>query len=140
MIGKYIFSKLSAITAITDLIESGGTVRLYPVVAPLETTTPYVIYRVTGIIPRDDWKGGPAEKDNYNVSFSIVERGDGSTEAGENLETLFEAIRSGLEYVADTAGGVTVEQCIYLPSGADDIDPNTGLIFKTLDMQFSVVR
>lgn len=136
MIGKYIYEVLTDVTAITNLV---GT-RIYPIAAPLETAVPYITYRTTSIEPRDGAKDGPAQKDNYFVAFNIFESPEKPDEALENIETLFDAVRVALEWQAGTVGGVTVEQCIYLPSGSDEIDDTTGLIFKTASYVFSVVR
>lgn len=140
MISKHIFAQLSAVSAITDLVQSGGVTRIYPVAAPLETATPYITYRTTQIIPKTASKDGPATKDDYLVEFNIFNAADKPNEALENIETLFEEIRQTFDFVASTAGGVTVEHCEYLPSGGDSIDDTTGHIFKNAQYTFRVVR
>lgn len=140
MISKYIFAQLSAVSAITDLVQSGGVTRIYPVAAPFETATPYITYRTTSIIPKTASKDGPSTKDDYLVEINIFNAPDRPDEALETIETLFEEIRQALDFVADTAGGVTVEHAEYLPSGADSIDDTTGHIFKNAQFTFRVVR
>lgn len=136
MIGKYIYGVLTNVSAITTLT---GT-RIYPVAAPLETATPYITYRVALIDPRDAHKDGPAEKDNYTVVFNVFESTEKPNEALDNIETIFDAIRVALEWQAQTVNGVTVEHCQFLPSGEEEIDPETGLFFKQGRYVFSVFR
>lgn len=136
MTSKYIYAKLTANAAITALC---GT-RIYPVGAPFETRTPYITYRTINIIPKTYSKEGPSPKDDYLVEFNIFNAADKPKEALEDIETLFEEIRQTFDFVASTAGGVTVEHCEYMPSGGDSIDDTTGHIFKNAQYTFRVVR
>lgn len=107
-IGQYIYAKLAATTAVTDLV---GT-RIYPVFLPQDAAYPAIVFLADNV-PHSTTKTQAADKDKATVTFHIW----ASAAQGENgyaaLDNIDEAIRDALDYVEATAGSVTVEVAHY---------------------------
>lgn len=124
MIGKAIFARLGAVSAVTSLIAT----RVYAFPAPADVTRPYVTYQmisnprertidgVTGLtrarMQLDCWAATPAE-----------------------AEDVAAAVRQALEGFAGTAGGVTVKYA-RSEDEADTFNEPTDLQGKRLDFIF----
>lgn len=113
-IGQYIYAKLAATTAVTDLV---GT-RIYPVYMPQDAAYPCIVYMADNV-PHHLVKDQPSDLDRSTVRFHIW----ASAAQGENgyaaLDNIDAALRTALDYVEATAGGVTVGNCHY--DGSNDI-------------------
>ena len=112
-IGQYIYAKLSATTAVTDLV---GT-RIYPVFLPQNAEYPAIVFLADNV-PHTNTKDTPADLDRATVTFHYW----ASAAQGENgyaaLDNIDEAVRDALDFVEATAGSVTVESCHY--DGSND--------------------
>lgn len=116
-VGQYIYAKLSATTAVTNLVSS----RIYPVYVPQDADLPAIAYRVSNKPKDRGMKDRPADHDESAVTFTYV----ADVSQGQNgyaaLDNIDEAVRDAIDYVSATAGSVTVESCHYDGSD-DDID------------------
>lgn len=102
-IGQYIYSKLSATTAVTDLV---GT-RIYPIYLPQNAAYPAIVFTAQNEPPFDS-KTQASDHDRETVTFHIWDDGAQGADAYAKLDAIDAAIRTALEYVEGTAGGVTV--------------------------------
>lgn len=129
-IGQYIYTKLAATTAVTDLV---GT-SIYPVFLPQKAEYPAIVF-MTDNTPHSLTKTQAADKDVAKVTFHFW----ASAAQGENgyaaIEDIDEAVRAALDYVEDTAGGVTVVSCHY-DGSRDGRDDEMTLFLKTANYTF----
>ena len=116
-IGQYIYSKLSATTAVTDLVGAG----IYPIYLPQNATYPAIVYMADNT-PHTNTKTQAADLDKTNVIFHIWAEGAQGQDAYALLNDIEDALRDTLDYNQDTAGGITVVDCQYQSSkdGRDD--------------------
>lgn len=107
-IGQYIYAKLSATTAVTDLV---GT-RIHPVFLPQDATYPAVVFLADNV-PHTTTKDTPADLDRATVTFHIWASAAQGEDGYAALDNIDEALRDALDFVESTAGSVTVESCHY---------------------------
>ena len=124
--GKYIYSKLSAATAVTALV---GT-RIYPMYLPQNAVYPAVVYTVDNE-PLDREKDVVAYLDRATVRFHIW----ASAAQGENgygsVEDIDAAIRDTLDFAGpETAGGLAIRTAEYRGS-TDTRDDEMTLFGRT---------
>ncbi len=134
MIGKYIYSRLTANATFTALV---GT-KVYPIAAPQETAPPFAVYSVS-ITPATFHKGGAATKDNYSVTLRIFYPPGQTTDAYDKVNDCDEAIRDVLDESNTTAGGITVEGSAYT-SSTDGMDETTNFFYREVNYNFRMVR
>ena len=113
-VGKYIFSVLSANSAVTAL---AGT-RIYPVIIGEKSAFPAIAYSVS-TTPKDTQKTQVSDYDRELVTFhiwaDILQGADGYTKTCD----IDAAIRTAFDFVEGTAAGVTVVACHY--DGSKDV-------------------
>ncbi len=108
-LGKYIYGKLSAASAITDLV---GT-RIYPIFLPMTASYPAIVYMVNNTPNDRGMKDRPADHDKAIVTFHIwVDHAQGQ-QGYDDLDAIDTALRTVLDYVEGTVNAVTVEGCHY---------------------------
>lgn len=110
--GKYIYTKLKATAAVTALIGSGDNTRLYPVYLPQNVAYPAVVFTVANV-PHHFVKDQPSDIDRAKVTFHIWASAAQGENGYQQIEDIDAAIRTALDYVEGTAGGVTVVNCHY---------------------------
>jgi len=115
--GQYIYAKLTAATAVTDLV---GT-RIYPVFLPQNAEYPAIVYLVDNE-PHTVTKDTPADLDIARVKFHFWASAAQGENGYQSVEDIDYAVREALDFVGGTAGTVTVELCHYDGSkdGRDD--------------------
>ena len=128
--GKYIYAKLSATSAVTSLV--GG--RIYPVFIAQEAALPAIAYTVDNR-PTDAMKDKKADHDTSIVTFSFWADASQGQDAYQTIEDIDAAVRTALDFVTGTAGGVTVEACKYL-SSVDGMDADSMTLSRTATYQF----
>lgn len=136
MIGNYIFARLSASSAVTALLGT-NPVRVFPVILPQKKEYPAVVYSVS-YQPSDTIKDEPATRDLYLVQFRIWAPAEVPAEAYAKCEAIAAAIRSALDLVTGTAGGVTVDGC-YFTGGRDGADDNLEYFYREVDYSIRIV-
>jgi len=112
-IGQYIYAKLAATTAITDLV---GT-RIYPVFQPQNTAYPVIVYLAKNE-PHHLVKDQVSDLDTSVVTFHIWADAAQGQDAYASLDAIDSALRTALDFVEGTAGSITVESCHY--DGSED--------------------
>lgn len=128
--GQYIYAKLAATTAVTNLV---GT-RIYPIYMPQQATYPAIVFSVDNAPLDGNMKDLPAYHDRATVTFNFwadVEQGADGYAALDNIDA---AVRTALDFVTGTAGSVVVEGCKYIGS-TDGIDPDVMKISRTATYQ-----
>ena len=108
-LGKYIYGKLSATTAITDLV---GT-RIFPVFLPQTADYPAIVYTVNNTPLDRSMKSEPADHDRATVTFHIWADHAQGQQGYDDLDAIDAALRTTLDFVEGTVSGVTVESCHY---------------------------
>ena len=124
MIGKAIFARLGAVSAVTALIAS----RVYPFPAPADGARPYVTYQMIGN-PRERALDGVTGLARARMQLNCW------AVTPVEAESLAEAVRQALEGYAGTAGGVTVKHARSEDEG-DLFDEAVDLTGKRLDFIF----
>lgn len=137
MIGDYIFARLSASTAVTDLLGS-SPMRVFPVVLPQKQQYPAVVYTAT-YSPADATKSDVATRDRYQVQFRIWAPQEVTAEAYAKCEAIAGAIRDALDMVIGTAGGATVDGCYFL-GGRDGADDNLEYFYREIEFDIRLIN
>lgn len=107
-IGQYIYAKLAATSAVTDLV---GT-RIYPVFMPQNAVYPAIVYLADNA-PQTLVKDQAANHDIAKVAFHILADAAQGQDAYAKLDQIDAALRTALDFVQGTAGSVVVESCHY---------------------------
>ncbi len=89
MIGAAIYGILSGASAITSLVST----RIYPMVAPQNSTMPYITYSTITNTPSDT-KSGVSKVDSILVQFDIYDT------TVLSVEGVYEALRATLDFIA----------------------------------------
>lgn len=89
LIGKLIYGTISSSAEVTSLVDN----RIYPIVAPAETTYPFIVYTRANAYPnthtKDGWVG-----DNASFQITIVsDKYFESADIANNVRDLFENCR-----------------------------------------------
>ena len=113
--GNYIYAKLAATAGVTALVST----RIYPVLMPQENAYPAIVYSVSNQPLDANMKDRGPYHDRATVSFTYWADIQFGQDAYTSLDSIDSAVRTALDFVAATAGGVTVETCKYL--GSEDV-------------------
>lgn len=113
--GNYIFSKLSDTSAVTALVST----RIYPVIMPQEAVFPAIIYSVSNKPLDANMKDRGPYHDQATVVFNFWADIKYGQDAYTSLDAIDVAVRNAIDFVSDTAGGVTCETCKYI--GGEDM-------------------
>lgn len=105
-IGQYIYSVLSADAGIGALVGD----RIYPVFLPQNDVMPAIVFLAENIPPFDT-KTQASDHDRETVTFHICASAAQGEDGYAALDNIDAALRTALEYVEGTAGGVTVLSC-----------------------------
>lgn len=133
LLGKYIYGKLSALTAITDLVG----LRIYPVFLPMPAEYPAVVYMVNSAPLDNNMKDRAAYHDRATVTFHIWADHAQGQQGYDDLDSIDTALRTALDNVAQqTVNGVTVETCKYLGS-QDGRDEERTLFLREANYSFT---
>lgn len=100
MIGKAIYGKLSATTAVTAITST----RIYPDMATQDATYPFIVYSVTDTAPTDI-KDGVSSLDVVSVSVMMY------AESYAVVLDLSEKVRAALDRMTGIYDGVNVQSC-----------------------------
>lgn len=137
MIGNYLFARLSESAAVTALLGT-GPVRVFPVVIPQRVPYPAVAYSCS-LRPDDTSKQEVATRDTYLVRLRIWAPTEQAAEAYVKCEQIDAAIRSALDKITGTAGGVTIDGCEY-DGGEDGVDEKLEFFFREARYVMRLVR
>jgi|LakMenEpi03Aug12_release.lakeMendotaPanAssembly.Ray.scaffolds.fasta_scaffold1438389_2 hypothetical protein len=100
MIGKAIYGKLSATTAVTAITST----RIYPDMATQDATYPFIVYSVADTAPTDI-KDGVSPLDIVSVGLMIY------ADSYAVAIDLAEKVRTALDRMSGTYDGVNVQSC-----------------------------
>lgn len=128
IIGNYIAAAIKASSAMNALISG----RIYPVIIPQNDPYPAITYSVVNS-PADTGHETAATQDRATVQFNIW----ASTYA--SCLAIDTALRTLLDNVSGTAGGVTVTGCDY-GGGSDGIDEKLEYFFISSNYEFRYKR
>lgn len=117
MIGSYIYTALSGNTGITNIVAN----RIYPVVIPQQTSTPALVYKITGSSPSHT-NEGPSKLDRYDFEVVAV------AETYERVEALAALIRTALHTY--TSNNV---QSIRYQNESDNYEPETSQFLRIMN-------
>jgi hypothetical protein len=110
--GAYIYSKLSGTAGVTSLVST----RIYPMLIPQNASLPAVAYSVSNRPLDANAKDRAAAHDVATVTFNIWSDAAFEQDAYSKLDAIDSAIRTALDFVSGTSGGVTCEFCKYVTS------------------------
>ncbi len=127
-IGNYIAAAVKASSAMNTLIAG----RIYPVIIPQNVSYPAITYSVSNS-PADTGHETAATQDRASVQFNIWATTYASCLA---IDT---ALRTLLDNVSATAGGVVVTGCDYA-GGQDGIDDKLEYFFISSSYEFRYKR
>jgi hypothetical protein len=113
--GNYIYAKLSATIAVTNLVST----RIYPVLMPQNASYPAIVYSVSNRPLDANMKDRGPYHDQSTVSFTYWADIQFGQDAYTSLDAIDLAVRTALDFVSATAGGVNTETCKYL--GSEDV-------------------
>lgn len=130
-VGQYIYAKLSATTAVSNLVGS----RIYPVFLPQSATYPAIVYRVSNEPNERAMKTQAPDHDRATVTFNFWADASQGANAYAALDNIDSAVRAALDYVEAVAGGVTVEHCHY-DNSVDDFDAEAMLLLRSATYTF----
>lgn len=111
MTGKAIYGRLQAVSAVTSLVST----RIYPDLAPQNTTYPFLVYRLTGNVPTDT-KEGVSKLDVVQVTIEIY------ANTYTSKADIAEAVRTALDRYSGTIEGVVIDSIRF--SNARNYDMN----------------
>lgn len=130
MIGKLIVSRCASDTTITTLVGA----RIFPIIAPQNTDTPFLTYTVSDS-PADTNKITAEKIYTCSVSIRAWCKVDESTKAYEKLETIRDAMRAEFNFDDTTAAGVTITGSQYQGS-TDGLDESVTFFYKEMTFYF----
>jgi phytoene dehydrogenase-like protein len=95
VIGKAIYGRLQAVSAVTALVST----RVYPDYAPQNATYPFVVYRLTNNLPSDT-KEGPSVLDTAQVTVeAYAATYDAAINVAENVRTALDRYSGTIESI-----------------------------------------
>ena len=110
--GNYIYAKLAATAGVTALVST----RIYPMLIPQNAAFPAIVYSVTNRPMDANAKDRAAAHDTAVVSFTYWADIQFGQDAYTSLDAIDAAVRTAIDFVSATAGGVTCEACKYMAS------------------------
>lgn len=113
--GNYIYAKLTATAGVTALVST----RIYPLLMLQNAAYPAIVYSVSNRPLDSNMKDRAGYHDVATVSFNFWADIQFGQDAYTSLDAIDAAVRTALDFVSATAGGVTVETCKYL--GSEDV-------------------
>lgn len=113
-VGKYIYTKLSTDTAVSDLVGN----RIYPVMMAEKTAFPAIVYTVN-TTPKDTQKNRPTDHDREVVTFRFWADIQQGADGYGKTTAIDLAVRAALDFNEGTLSGVIVEHCHF--DGSEDI-------------------
>lgn len=113
--GNYIYAKLTATAGVTNLVQS----RIYPLLMPEKQFYPAIVYSVSNRPLDANMKDRAAYHDVATVSFTYWADIQFGQDAYTSLDAIDAAVRTAIDFVSATAGGVTCETCKYI--GSEDV-------------------
>ena len=113
--GNYIYAKLTATAGVTNLVST----RIYPMLMPEKQVYPAIVYSVSNRPLDANMKDRAAYHDQATVSFTYWADIQFGQDAYTSLDAIDAAVRTAIDFVSATAGGVTVEACKYI--GSEDV-------------------
>lgn len=131
-LGKYLYGKLTSVTAITDLVGQN----IYPVFLPQQATYPCIVYMVNSAPLDNNMKGEAAYHDRATVTFHIWADHAQGQQGYDDLDAIDVALRAALDRVTGTVSGITVESCKYLGS-QDGRDEERTLFMREANYSFT---
>jgi len=120
-VGKAIYNILSNEAGVTDIV---GT-KIYPVVAPQQTETPFIVYSVVSSIPTNT-KDRISEIDTMRVQVDCYEK------TYTLAEALSSAVRLALDNATGTKNGVLIDGLAY-ENEQDFIEEDNDYFRKSID-------
>ena len=129
-VGKYIYSKLAADAGVTALVST----RIYPIFIPKSAALPAIVF-VVNEEPNTTNKTNPATHDRATVTFRYWADAADGVDAYEKINSIHAAVRTVLDYVDGTAGGVTVDVA-HFDSVTDGRDEEMTLFMKEATYTF----
>lgn len=113
--GNYIYAKLTATAGVTALVST----RIYPMIMPDKVAYPAIVYSVSNRPMDGNMKDRAAYHDTATVVFNFWADIQFGQDAYTSLDAIDAAVRTAIDFVTATAGGVTCETCKYI--GSEDI-------------------
>ncbi len=113
--GNYIYAKLTATAGVTALVST----RIYPLLMPEKQVYPAIVYSVSNRPLDANMKDRAAYHDVATVSFTYWADIQFGQDAYTSLDAIDAAVRTAIDFVEATAGGVTTEACKYI--GSEDV-------------------
>lgn len=127
MIGAAIYGILGGASAITSLVST----RIYPMVAPQNSTMPYITYSTITNTPSDT-KSGVSKVDSILVQFDIYDT------TVLSVEGIYEALRATLDFIAPgTYNSIQIDGVAFRnerPFFEEDFEVHR----KSVDFQFRI--
>lgn len=122
--GKFLYAWLLQETGVTALVGSGTSARIYPVLAPQDTASPYVTYQVIDSPQLHTLDPGPAGLSHPRVQIDCYAQGMGGYAQVQALSEAIKGTESSIKLngYRGTLGGVTV-QGAHLTSEQDIFEP-----------------
>lgn len=111
MIGKAIYGRLQAVSAVTTLVST----RIHPDYAPQDATYPFLIYKIIGNLPSDT-KEGVSRLDTVQVSIETY------ASTYDSANTIAEAVRTALDRYSGTIEAIVIDSIRF--SGSQSFDMN----------------
>lgn len=110
MIGKAVYGKLSATTAVTAITST----RIYPEMATQDATYPFIVYSVTDTAPTDI-KDGVSPLDVVSVSVMMY------AESYAVVLDLAEKVRTALDRMSGIYDGVNIQSAKFAGQSSGDM-------------------
>lgn len=130
--GNYIYAKLTATAGVTALVST----RIYPMLMPEKEVYPAIVYSVSNSPLDSNMKDRAGYHDRATVTFNFYADIQFGQDAYTSLDAIDAAVRTALDFVTATAGGVTCETCKYLGS-EDNISEDRLLLVRVATYQMT---
>jgi len=101
-----VIQRLKATSAVTDIVGSGDSARIYPLERPQTTVTPAIVVRVLSDDPQDTKEGAATLTINTTGVYCMAD-----TYAA--AKALAAAVRTSLDRYSGTSGGEVIKNIFY---------------------------